>query len=121
MALIRSTRHRHLGARHVPGAAGRWRGHLRQVQRGAGLWGLIAIIGGLAPAEGGGMVPMVAATRRATRITVGSRRMFEDMNRALEVSKLHPVIDRVFEFEEALDTYRYLESQSHFGKVVVRV
>jgi NADPH:quinone reductase-like Zn-dependent oxidoreductase len=82
---------------------------------------LIAMIGGLAPAENGGMVPMLAATRRAVRITVGSRRMFEDMNRALEVSQVHPVIDRVFNFDEAPDAYRYLESQEHIGKVVARV
>jgi hypothetical protein len=34
-------------------------------------------------------------------IQVGSRDMFEAMNRALEVAKLEPVIDRVFDFNEA--------------------
>ncbi len=83
--------------------------------------GSIVIIGGLAPDQGGGLAPLVARNVRATRISVGSRRMFEDMNRALEVANIRPVIDRVFEFDQALEAYRYLESQQHMGKVVIRV
>ncbi|MSP22442.1 MAG: NAD(P)-dependent alcohol dehydrogenase [Dehalococcoidia bacterium] len=83
--------------------------------------GSIVVIGGLASAEGGAFVPLVGPNRLVTRISVGSRRMFEDMNRALEVGGVHPVIDRVFEFDQALEAYRYLESQQHLGKVVVRV
>ena len=66
-------------------------------------------------------VPLVARGASATRIMVGSRTMFEAMNRALELRQVHPVIDRVFEFGEATDAYRFLESQQHFGKVVIRV
>ena len=65
--------------------------------------------------------PLVGRNIRATRISVGSRRMFDDMNSALELRQVHPVIDRVFEFGEAVDAYRHLESQAHFGKIVVRV
>ena len=84
--------------------------------------GEIALIGGLAREEGGtAPVPLVARGLRATRIMVGSRAMFEDMNRALELRQVHPVVDRVFELGEAVDAYRYLESQAHFGKVVIRL
>ena len=54
-------------------------------------------------------------------IYVGSRAMFEDMNRAIEVSKLAPVVDRVFPFDQAADALRHMESGAHFGKIVVRV
>lgn len=54
-------------------------------------------------------------------IQVGSREMFESMNRAMEVAKLQPVIDRVFEFGDARAAYEYLDSARHFGKVVVRL
>jgi len=47
--------------------------------------------------------------------------MFEDMLRAMEVSEIHPVIDRVFDFDQAPEAYRYLESQAHVGKIVIRV
>lgn len=54
-------------------------------------------------------------------IQVGSRDMFEAMNRAIEVAKLEPVIDRVFGFAETRAAYEYLASEKHFGKVVIRV
>ena len=47
--------------------------------------------------------------------------MFEAMNRAIELHKIVPVIDRVFGFEQAKDVYRHLESQKHVGKVAIRV
>jgi NADPH:quinone reductase-like Zn-dependent oxidoreductase len=67
--------------------------------------------------------PMGIMTRGVSvrGIYVGSRAMFEAMNRALYVQRLHPVIDRVFPFAEAKAAYRHLESQQHFGKVVIRI
>jgi NADPH:quinone reductase-like Zn-dependent oxidoreductase len=47
--------------------------------------------------------------------------MFEALNRALGQSKIHPVIDKVFPFGSAPDAYEYMESGSHFGKVVIKV
>lgn len=58
---------------------------------------------------------------RVMGVLVGSREMFESMNRALTAHRLRPVIDRVFPFEQALEAYRYLQAAGHFGKVVVRV
>ncbi len=52
---------------------------------------------------------------------VGSREMFEQMNRAMTVNSVHPVIDKVFPFEQACDAYRHLESGAHFGKVCISV
>jgi NADPH:quinone reductase-like Zn-dependent oxidoreductase len=54
-------------------------------------------------------------------IFVGSRDMFEAMNRAIELHQMHPVVDRVFPFEEAREALRYMESGRHFGKIVIRV
>lgn len=84
--------------------------------------GHVVLIGGLsaAPTEGPG-VPLVGRNIRATRIYVGSQRMFVEMNRALAQTEIHPVIDRTFPFDEAVEAYRYLESQAHFGKIVIRV
>jgi NADPH:quinone reductase-like Zn-dependent oxidoreductase len=84
--------------------------------------GSIVIIGGLAR-EGAGAanVPLVARNVHATRIYVGSRRMFEEMNRAITLRQLHPVVDRTFAFDDAVEAYQCLASQSHFGKVVIRV
>ena len=54
-------------------------------------------------------------------IYVGSRQMFEAMNRAIDLHRITPVIDRVFDFEEAQAAYRHLQSQAHVGKVVIRI
>ncbi len=54
-------------------------------------------------------------------VYVGSVRHFEEMNALIARADLHPVIDRVFPFEEAREAYEYLRSGAHFGKVVIRV
>ncbi len=52
-------------------------------------------------------------------IYVGSRDMFESMNRAIELNQMKPVVDRVFPFTEVVQALRHMESGSHFGKIVV--
>jgi NADPH:quinone reductase-like Zn-dependent oxidoreductase len=52
-------------------------------------------------------------------IFVGSRQMFEDMNRAIEANHMKPVIDRTFRFEDAPEALKYMESGSHFGKIII--
>jgi len=53
-------------------------------------------------------------------IRVGSREHFEQMNQAIAVNKLRPVIDRVFEFDVVPDALRRLEGGQHLGKIVIR-
>jgi NADPH:quinone reductase-like Zn-dependent oxidoreductase len=54
-------------------------------------------------------------------VFVGSRTMFEAMNAAMTVNRIHPVIDRVFAFDEAVQAYEYQQSTGPFGKVVIRI
>lgn len=87
-----------------------------------GLGGHVALIGGLTGFEGS--VDVGAVTGRLgslTSIYVGSREDFEGMDAFITRHKLKPVIDRVFSFEEAPAAFTYLESGSHFGKVVIRL
>ena len=56
---------------------------------------------------------------RLQGVYVGSREMFEEMNTAMEVNEIKPVIDGVFPFEEAREALRMMEGASHFGKIVV--
>ena len=135
---------RELGADEVINynASPAWDGHVRELtaERGADLvievggpgslarsisairyCGHISVIGNLA---GKGTIdPAALFAKRASMcgIQVGSRDMFEAMNRAIEVARLEPVIDRVFEFEDARGAYEHLASGRHFGKVVIRV
>lgn len=43
------------------------------------------------------------------------------MNRLFSAREIHPVVDKVFDFEQAQDAYKHLESQKHIGKVVIKV
>jgi NADPH:quinone reductase-like Zn-dependent oxidoreductase len=47
--------------------------------------------------------------------------MFEAMNRAIAVSGLRPIIDKVFSFDEVPTAYRHLQSGQHFGKIGIRL
>jgi NADPH:quinone reductase-like Zn-dependent oxidoreductase len=83
--------------------------------------GHVSVVGNLAGKST--IDPGALFAKRASMcgIQVGSRDMFEAMNRAIEVAKLEPVIDRVFDFAETRAAYEYLASGQHFGKVVIRI
>jgi NADPH:quinone reductase-like Zn-dependent oxidoreductase len=84
--------------------------------------GKITLIGGL---SGGAteLNPGLIFARRANvqGITVGSTQMFMAMNRAIEVSAIKPVIDKVFDFTDAPAAYHHMASGAHFGKIVIRI
>src|SRR5581483_5075839 len=84
--------------------------------------GTIALIGVLTGTAG--PIPTAAILRRHLRVQgiyVGSREMFEEMNRAIELHRLIPQIDRIFEFHQARAAYEHLASARHVGKIVIRV
>lgn len=83
--------------------------------------GEIGMIGALTT---GGEINPVTAMRKGLimrGIYVGSRQMFEAMNRAITAHRIEPVIDRVFPFEHAAEAYRHQTGQTHLGKVVIRI
>jgi NADPH:quinone reductase-like Zn-dependent oxidoreductase len=87
--------------------------------RSGGKIGLIGILSGREAASE--IFPIVAKAATVFGIYVGSREMFEGLNRALKQAKIQPVIDKVFPFESAREAYEYMENGYHFGKVVIRV
>jgi NADPH:quinone reductase-like Zn-dependent oxidoreductase len=84
--------------------------------------GKVSMIGGL---SGGAteLNPGLIFSRRANvqGISVGSTQMFMAMNRAVEVSGIKPVIDKVFSFADAPAAYQHMASGAHFGKIVIRI
>jgi NADPH:quinone reductase-like Zn-dependent oxidoreductase len=99
------------------GGAGTLAQSLRAVRTG----GHIALIGVLSGYGQFNPLPILMKGVRVTGIYVGSRDMFEAMNRAIALHGLRPVVDRVFPFTQALDAFRHLESAGHFGKIVIRL
>ncbi len=84
--------------------------------------GSVAIIGGVS-GFGGEFQPfsLIGGTRKLLGITVGSRIALEQLVRFVDVAGIQPAVDRVFQFDEAIQAYEYLESGHHFGKVVIQV
>ena len=73
------------------------------------------------PVQETDVMGLIRANGRILGISCGSRDAYEDMNRAIAVAGFHPVVDRTFAFDEAVEAMRYLESGSHFGKVCIRI
>ena len=56
-------------------------------------------------------------------INVGSRLDFEQLNRAVDATKMRftDVIDKIYRFEEASEAFAYLWSGKHTGKIVIEM
>jgi len=106
-----------IGVDHVVevGGAGTLSKSLNSVRIG----GHVAMIGVLAGAGEFDPRSVLMKAVRMQGILIGSRRMFEEMNNAIEGNRLKPVIDRTFAFKEASEALRHMESGSHFGKIVI--
>ncbi len=83
--------------------------------------GAISVIGVLTGGEAAlSPTSLLVLSARVQGIFVGSRSMFEQMNKAIEFHKLKPVVDKTFSFHELKEALRYMESQQHFGKICIK-
>jgi NADPH:quinone reductase-like Zn-dependent oxidoreductase len=98
------------------GGAGTLNRSLACVRTGGTISMIGVLTGGAAEVR---TVMILHRTVRVQGIYVGSRLMFEDMNRAISAHSLRPVIGSTFPFTEALAALRQMESGSHFGKIVL--
>lgn len=96
-------------------------GTLERSLRATRIGGTVSLIGVLTGQPAQNPSPLEVMWKRITLrgIYIGSRRMLEELCRAVEVNHIVPVIDRVFGFDVVADAYRYLKSGQHFGKVVI--
>ena len=108
-----------LGVDHVVEIGGA--GTLPKSINAAKAGGIVSLIGILSGAGQIDPMGLLFKQARIQGILVGSHEMFEAMNRAMAVNQVHPVIDRVFPFNEAPAAYRHLESGAHFGKVCIAI
>lgn len=84
------------------------------------LGGHISLIGLLAPTAPFDVTKLLMKGVRLQGIFVGSRQMFERMNKAIEQNKLKPIIDKTFKAEHIKEALETMASGSHFGKIVLR-
>lgn len=99
------------------GGAGTLGRSMRAIRHG----GKIGLIGVLTQEGDTNPRPLMLKAGNMHGIFVGNRVMFEQMVRAVEGNNIHPVIDRVFAFDEVVEAYQYMAGQGHFGKIVIRI
>ncbi|MBW4662997.1 MAG: NAD(P)-dependent alcohol dehydrogenase [Chroococcus sp. CMT-3BRIN-NPC107] len=96
-------------------------GTLNQSLKAVGYGGQISLIGVLTGGKGEiNTAAILMKNVRVQGIYVGSREMFEDMNRAIALHKIRPVCDRVFPLESARAALEYMETGEHFGKICIQ-
>lgn len=84
--------------------------------------GAISLIGILTGVDGQvNPQPLLYKNVSVQGIYVGSTAMFESMNTTIEALKICPVIDKVFEFAQAMTALKEFEAAQHVGKIVIRV
>ena len=96
-------------------------GTIQRSMRAARMGGHVAVIGVVAGEGHFTTVPIFMKALRLQGVFVGSREMFEAMNKTIESNALEPVIDRVFDFEGVREALEYMKSGAHFGKIVVAI
>jgi NADPH:quinone reductase-like Zn-dependent oxidoreductase len=102
------------------GGAGTFGQSLRAARVG-GLIAQIGVLSGGSTTEPLSLTPLLHKQLRVHGIYVGSREMFDQMNTAITAANLHPVIDRIFEFDQAPEAFLHMQSASHFGKIVIQI
>jgi NADPH:quinone reductase-like Zn-dependent oxidoreductase len=66
------------------------------------------------------LVTFMGKSCHVEAVDVGSRQMFEAMNKAIAFHAMRPVVDRVFGFSELREALNYLKEARHFGKICLR-
>lgn len=78
---------------------------------------VIGLIGGLSAELN--TVKIMSRQIRLQGIEVGSKEMFTHMNEALAAHQIHPIIDRVYPFEDVKSAFSHLEKGAT-GKIVIK-
>ncbi len=66
------------------------------------------------------LMPVIFRQTTIRGIAVAPRSAFERMNPFLDKHRIKPVIDRVYDFEEAVQAYEHL-ARGPFGKIVIKI
>lgn len=95
-------------------------GTLQQSLRAARFGGHIAIVGMLTSAVQELSVSAIYISNMHLRgVTVGSREMFEQMNAAIALHGIKPLVGEIHPWEAGREAFRSIEAGRHVGKIVL--
>lgn len=97
-------------------------GTLGQSLKAVRVGGAVAAIGVLSGrASELNLMPILTRGVRLVGVTVGSRRRFERMLRAMALHRLKPVIDRSFALADLPQALEHFAAGAHFGKIGIEI
>ena len=98
-------------------------GTLNESIRATRIGGTIAFIGVLAgpPPPNSRLPLMVMQQQRLQGVNVGSVEDLQAMADAIAASRMKPVIDKTFSFDQVKQAFAHMESGAHFGKVAIAI
>jgi len=64
---------------------------------------------------------MVMQQQRLQGVTVGSVEDLKAMVDGIAASRMKPVIDKTFSFDQVKQAFAHMESGAHFGKVAIEI
>ena len=97
-------------------------GTLDQSMLATRVGGHVALIGVLAGFAGPVQTALLFSKNLTVQgLTVGSRKMQQDMIAAIEANGIRPVISDTFALAELAEAFRHQEANGHFGKIAVEI
>lgn len=81
--------------------------------------GTLSLIGALAQGSDVNVVPVLMNGIRVRGIFVGPREVHAQMNKAIALHQMRPVINRTFGFDEIVPAFSLMQQGGHFGKIVI--
>lgn len=108
------------GVEHIieVGGVGTLEKSIKSVRAGGTIYLIGVLAGKKAPVD---LTPVLMQNIKIQGVVVGHKRSLEEMCKAFELHNIKPIIDKVFEFEEAPKAFEYLKNGSHFGKICIKV
>ncbi|KAF7364295.1 Alcohol dehydrogenase superfamily protein [Mycena sanguinolenta] len=85
---------------------------------------IIGVLGGLGDVPAVDIIgPCIFKQLKIRGIYVGSVVQFQNMNKLISANPeaTRPIIDKVFGFDEAKAAYAHMDSQTHVGKIVIKI
>ncbi|EKG13198.1 Alcohol dehydrogenase superfamily zinc-containing [Macrophomina phaseolina MS6] len=85
--------------------------------------GLVSVMGILTEAKQTDLIPLILYGAKTIRgiLGAGSKAMNERFVEFVEKHQIHPVVAKVYEFEQAEEAFARLEKQTEIGKIVIKV
>lgn len=98
------------------GGAATFNESLKAVRTG----GTVILIGNVTGSTAEFFLPLALTRRlRLCAVSVGSKQDFAKLNGAIDLHRIEPVVDSVFDYDDAPEAFRALDQGGHFGNICI--